>query len=110
MASVYAFFLCSACLISCMSDTDKATKGKGDSLPSKTSGFPRTPDKSDTLIISSKAAVVHGPDSLKIEQLKASSGEEDFYAGAGDYIFYLNESAEYLEKKRVGVIHAEDKK
>jgi hypothetical protein len=37
-------------------------------------------------------------------------GEENFRAGTDDYIYYVNTSAEYLEKKGLQVIDAKNKK
>jgi hypothetical protein len=44
----------------------------------------------DTFIVNEISAIITVPDSLNIEKRKKVIGEDDFYAGADDYIFYLN--------------------
>jgi hypothetical protein len=38
------------------------------------------------------------------------TGEENFRAGAGDYIYYINTSADYLKEQGLSVIDAKNKK
>jgi hypothetical protein len=64
----------------------------------------------DTLTIERKAAVFYQPDSLQIEKHMKQAGEADFRAGMDDYIYYINTSAEYLEKQGLPVIDAKNKK
>ncbi|HET7897700.1 MAG TPA: hypothetical protein VFL47_08520, partial [Flavisolibacter sp.] len=64
----------------------------------------------DTLTIDRKAAVFYQPDSLQMEKRMKQVGEADFRAGADDYIFYVNRSAEYLEKHGLPVLDAKNKK
>jgi hypothetical protein len=64
----------------------------------------------DTLTIDTKAAVFFQPDSLQIEKRMKEVGESDFRAGADDYIYYINISAEYLEKQGLTVMDAKGKK
>lgn len=63
----------------------------------------------DTLTIDSKAAVLYQPDSAQMEKRMQAVGEEDFRAGADDYIYYMNTSAEYLEKKGLKILDARGK-
>jgi hypothetical protein len=108
MRSPYIFLLCCICFISCKSDRDTTTKRQDSSrtqIPE-----PQKKNSSDTLIISSKTAVVYEPDTIRIQQAKASGGEENFYIGADDYAFYINESANYLMGKGVTVINSKEKK
>jgi hypothetical protein len=65
---------------------------------------------SDTLTIATKSAVFYQPDSLQIEKRMKETGEENFRAGADDYIYYVNTSADYLEKQGLPVIDAKNKK
>src|SRR5215204_4930310 len=64
----------------------------------------------DTLTIDGKAAVFYQPDSLQMEKRMKQVGEADFRAGADDYIYYVNTSAEYLEKQGLPVVDAKNKK
>ena len=64
----------------------------------------------DTLIIDRKAAVFFQPDSLQKEKRMKEVGEKDFRAGADDYIYYINISAEFLEKQGLPVMNAKTKK
>lgn len=69
-----------------------------------------TPANGDTLTIDRKAAVFYQPDSLQIERRMKEIGEADFRTGMDDYIYYVNTSAEYLEKQGLPVLDAKDKK
>jgi hypothetical protein len=68
------------------------------------------PLDTDTLTIDRKAAVFYQPDSLQIERRMKEVGDADFRAGVDDYIYYVNTSAEYLEKEGLPVIDAKNKK
>jgi hypothetical protein len=69
-----------------------------------------SPSNSDTFIIDKKAAVFYQPDSMQIAQRMKEVGAVDFRAGADDYIYYVNTSAEYLEKQGLPVLDAKNKK
>lgn len=69
-----------------------------------------SPVQNDTLTIDAKAAVLYQPDSIQMQKRMQAVGEEDFRAGADDYIYYMNMSAEYLEKQGLKVLDAMDKK
>ncbi|RNI31832.1 hypothetical protein EFY79_21050 [Hanamia caeni] len=64
----------------------------------------------DTLTIDRKSAVFFQPDSLQMEERMKKVGEKDFRAGADDYIYYINISAEFLEKQGLPVMNAKGKK
>lgn len=64
----------------------------------------------DTLMVTQNAAVFYEPDSLQMERRKKEVGEEAFYIGADDYLFYLNETYKYLEKKNLPVLLSQNKK
>lgn len=66
--------------------------------------------ESDTLTINTKSAVFYQPDSLQIEKRMKESGEEAFRAGADDYVYHVNTSANYLEKQGLPVIESKNKK
>jgi hypothetical protein len=63
----------------------------------------------DTLIIDRKAAVFIEPDSLQIEKRKKQVGEENFYTGADDYLFYMNTAHEFLDSVKLTTLSAKDK-
>lgn len=50
------------------------------------------------------------PGSFQIEKRIREAGEENFRAGADDYIYYINISVEYLEKRGLPVVDAKNKK
>jgi len=64
----------------------------------------------DTLVVTQNAAVFYEPDSLQMERRKKEVGEENFYIGADDYLFYLNETYEYLEKENLPILLTQNKK
>jgi hypothetical protein len=64
----------------------------------------------DTLIVIRKAAVFIQPDSLNIEVRKKAVGEKNFYAGADDYLYYINASHEFLDTNNVTILDANGKK
>lgn len=68
------------------------------------------PSSTDTLSIDQKTAVLYQPDSLQMEKRMKQVGEEDFRAGADDYIYYMNTSAEYLQKQGIPVLDAKNRK
>lgn len=68
------------------------------------------PEPSDTLTIDEKSAVFFQPDSLQIERRKKKAGETDFYAGADDYIFYMNSALQFLDSVKLKTVEARDKK
>jgi hypothetical protein len=65
---------------------------------------------SDTLIVDRQAAVFIEPDSLQIERRKKLVGEENFYIGADDYLFYLNIAGQFLDSVKLTTLNAKDKK
>ena len=65
---------------------------------------------SDTLAFDKACAVFYQPDSLQVEKRMKQVGQDEFRQGADDYIYYINTSAEYLEKKGLPVIDAKNKR
>ena len=57
----------------------------------------------DTLIIDKTCAVIVIADSLQIEKRKKELGQ-DFYIGADDYAFYLNETQKFLDSVKLKTI------
>lgn len=64
----------------------------------------------DTIIIESKCAVIYEPTEKYIEKSKKDVGEENFYVGADDFLFYISEANEYLESKKIKIITTENDK
>lgn len=85
------------------------TTGKGDTIETQ-EATQASPLDTDTLTIDRKAAVFYQPDSLQMDKRMKEVGEADFRAGADDYIYYINTSAEYLEKQGLPVLDAKNKK
>lgn len=71
---------------------------------------PSTPIITDTLIINTKSATFYTPDSLQVAKRMKEVGEENFRAGADDYMYYMHVSIDYLEKHGIPVISAKHKK
>ena len=57
----------------------------------------------NTLIFKYQVVVIFGPTDESIEKRRREIGDEDFYVGADDYMWYLNESNEYLKKQKAKV-------
>ena len=121
MQAQLKFLLLSAVIIfSCTANDQKQGRNSDtkissdDTIPKpdsiKTQTAKTSSSNRDTLIIDREAAVFYQPDSLQIEKRMNQAGEADFRAGAGDYIYYLNESAEYLKKQGIRVLDAKGKK
>ena len=67
-------------------------------------------DHSDTLNINRKAAVFYSPDSIQIAKRKKEIGEDNFYVGADDYLYYLHTSYDFLDSVKLPIFDAKDKK
>ncbi len=63
----------------------------------------------DTLIVDQTCAVIVSADSLQIAKRKKELGE-DFYVGADDYAFYLNETQKFLDSVKLKTIDCNGKK
>ena len=66
--------------------------------------------ESDTLIIDKKAAVFFQPDSIQIEKREKEIGEENFYIGADDYLFYMHTANDFLDSLKFPILEIKDKK
>ena len=58
----------------------------------------------DTVVIKNQTAIIIEPTDKQIEKRKREIGEEDFYIGADDYMWYLNESTETFRKNKLNVL------
>ena len=65
---------------------------------------------SDTLVINYKCAVIYDPTEKSIQRSKKDVNEENFDIGLDDVLFYISESTEYLESKKIKVITTENNK
>ena len=64
----------------------------------------------DTITVKSKFAIIIEPTEKQIEKRKKEVGEEDFYIGADDYMFYLNESTKTFNKNKLKVLNIKNDK
>lgn len=56
--------------------------------------------KPDTLIVKEKGAVFFEPDSTQIEKRKREVGEENFYVGTDDYLYYMQQCHTFLSNRK----------
>ena len=101
-------------LVSCSNKIEKKDKANlqqpsVDSLSKVKDTLARV-DHSDTLTINRKAAVFYSPDSIQIAKRKKEIGEENFYVGADDYLYYLHTSYDFLDSVKLPILDAKDKK
>jgi hypothetical protein len=104
---LFRFLMSAIFFISC--SNDKEHKSPNTESREPPSIFHKPNDK-DTILIDQESAVFYSPDTIQIEQRKAEVGEENFYIGADDYLWYLHESQQYLEKVNFPTIFVEGKK
>jgi hypothetical protein len=64
----------------------------------------------DTIVVKNQTAIIIEPTDKQIEKRKKEVGEEDFYIGAGDYMWYLNESTETFRKNKLNVLNIKNGK
>lgn len=62
----------------------------------------------DTIVIKNQTAIIIEPTDKQIEKRKKEVGEEDFYIGADDYMWYLDESTETFRKYKLNVLNIEN--
>ena len=63
-----------------------------------------------TIIIKNKTAILYQPTDKSVQNRKNQVNEEDFYAGADDYMFYMNESEKYLKSKKINLLSIKNNK
>ncbi len=64
----------------------------------------------DTIVVKNQTAIIIEPTDKQIEKRKKEVGEEDFYIGADDYMWYLNESTETFRKNKLNVLNIKNGK
>ena len=64
----------------------------------------------DTITVKSEFAIIIEPTEKQIEKRKKEVGEEDFYIGADDYMFYINESTNTFNKNKLKVLYIKNDK
>ena len=64
----------------------------------------------DTISVKSQIAIIIEPTEMQIEKRKKEVGEEDFYIGADDYMFYINESTKTFNKNKLKVLNIKNDK
>jgi hypothetical protein len=58
----------------------------------------------DTILVKNQTAIIIEPTDKQIEKRKKEVGEEDFYIGADDYMWYLNQSTETFRINKLNVL------
>ena len=97
------FYSCNQAIV------DNIEKEKVDT-PKSSSQITKTVSvNNDTLIIDQTCAVIISADSLQIAKRKKELGQ-DFYVGADDYAFYLNETQKFLDSLKLKTIDCNGKK
>ena len=100
-------------LSSCSTKTDKGKTDLPQTAVESSNTLekkPLTVDNSDTLVIDRKAAVFYSPDTTQIERRKKEVGEDNFYAGADDYLNYMQTSQDFLDSVNLPIVDAKDNK
>jgi GTP cyclohydrolase III len=64
----------------------------------------------DTIVVKNQTAIIIEPTNKQIEKRKKEVGAEDFYIGADDYMWYLNESTETFRKNKLNVLNIKNGK
>lgn len=64
----------------------------------------------DTIVIKNQTAIIIEPTEKQIEKRKKEVGDEVFYIGADDYMWYLNESAETFHNNKLNVLNIKNGK
>ena len=67
-------------------------------------------NKSDTLIVEKITAIIYSPTESSVEKRMKEVREEDFYNGADDYLFYLSESKNIIEKQKIKIVRTKNNK
>jgi hypothetical protein len=114
MATLKFLTLLLLTLTSCSTNIEKKDKSNtqqphADSS-SQVKDTPVTVANFDTLTIDKKAAVFYSPDTIQIAKRKKEIGEDDFYAGADDYLTYMQTSHDFLDSAKLPILEAKDKK
>jgi hypothetical protein len=64
----------------------------------------------DTVFVNDRCAVLYEPDSLQIEKAKKETGEDTFYIGTDDYLYYMNKVEEFLDSQKVKILQVKTEK
>ena len=64
----------------------------------------------DTIVIKNQTAIIIEPTEKQIEKRKKEVGDEVFYIGADDYMWYLNESTETFHNNKLNVLNIKNGK
>ncbi|PKP05077.1 MAG: hypothetical protein CVU11_01390 [Bacteroidetes bacterium HGW-Bacteroidetes-6] len=86
-------------LASCAGNKKQATENSN-----FTSSSNDAKQDTDTINIEKVSAVFISPDSLQTEKRKQEVGEEDFYAGADDYLYYMSIASGYLDSQKLPIV------
>ncbi|MDJ1471546.1 hypothetical protein QNI19_26970 [Cytophagaceae bacterium DM2B3-1] len=64
----------------------------------------------DTVVIDKRVALFISPDTIQIEKSKKELGEENFYVGADDYMFYMSNARDFLDSMKIATLDIQGKK
>jgi hypothetical protein len=64
----------------------------------------------ETIVMKKQTAIIIEPTDKQIEKRKKEVGEEEFYIGADDYMWYLNETTETFRKNKLNVLNIKNGK
>ncbi len=66
--------------------------------------------QSDTLIIDKATAILFQPTAEQIEKSKMEVGEDTFYMGADDYLYYMNEAGEHIKSQKMPILEPRNRR
>lgn len=64
----------------------------------------------DTLFVTGRVAVFYEPDTLRIQKRKKEVGDQEFNTGAGDYLYYMHLSREFIDSVKLPILTTKNKK
>ncbi len=64
----------------------------------------------DTLRVYKKCAVFYRQDSAELQRRKKEIGEEDFYTGADDYVYYQSAARQFLDSVQLPIVDVQGQK
>ena len=95
-------------LFSCNNTQPEANRIPPSSAESITKTAIKTniPNDKDTMVVDRIAAVFYLPDSIQIAKAIAEDGEDNFYTGEDDAMYYLAGASKYLDSVKLEIINA----
>jgi hypothetical protein len=103
MKNSFPFIILLILLASC--NNQKANKELANTMPDLSTNI-----NTDTLFVRGRVAVFFEPDTLRIEKRKKEIGDQDFNTGAGDYLYYMHLSREFIDSVKLPILNTKNKK